>query len=175
MAYAGSGSKAFFRFSDVLRLLSPDPKLSSRMKNLLVITILCIIAISTSHGEGHVSLKLTSPSGFKGWTLATAKHSQGEWMNSTLVIVTKAEVEKTFKASRAFIEVWGFADSDTAIVVRSRNSHGPSWIEKFDLVTGKVVAECQGSNNLKDTPKWAQSWCDESKTDPEEAEGPSRR
>lgn len=96
-------------------------------------------------------------------------------MNSTLVIVTKAKVEKTFRASRAFIEVWGFADSDTTAVVRSRNSHGPSWIQKFDLATGKVVAECPGSDDFKDTPKWAQPWCDESKKDAEKAEAPNRR
>jgi hypothetical protein len=71
--------------------------------------------------------------------------------------------------SRAFIETWGFADSDKAVVVRSRNSHGPSWIEKFDIATGKVVAECQGSNSLENTPKWAQAWCDASKKEPEQA------
>jgi len=109
----------------------------------------------------------------QGWTLATAKHSQGEWMNSALVIVTKSKKEKTFRASRAFIEVWGFTDSDTTVVVRSRNSHGPSWIEKFDITTGKVVAECQGSSDLKDTPKWAQPWCDESKKDAEQVVPPN--
>lgn len=138
------------------------------MKTLLLTTLLCLLVVSTSHAEEQTSLKQTSNDGIRGWTLATAKHSKGEWMNSTLVIVTKAKVEKKFRASRAFIEVWGLADSDTAVVVRSRNSHGPSWIEKFDIATGKLVAECQGSNYLKDTPKWAQPWCDKSKKEAEQ-------
>ena len=144
------------------------------MKILLVTALFCVLAFSTSRAEEQTSLKLTSKGGIQGWTLATAKHSQGEWMNSTLVIVTKSKVEKKLSASRAFIEVWGFADSDTAVVVRSRNSHGPSWIEKFDVATGKLVAECPGSNHFKDTPKWAQPWCDESKKETEQVSGGNR-
>lgn len=133
------------------------------MKTLLVTALFWVLAVSASHAGGQPSLKLTSQSGIKGWTVATAKQRNGGWMNSTLVIVTASKVERTFRASRAFIEIWGFTDSDRHVVVRSRNSHGPSWIEKFDLATGKRVAECHGSNHLKDTPKWARPWCDESK------------
>ena len=139
------------------------------MKTLLLTIALSIAAVTTGHSDGQTSLKLTSASGIEGWTLATGKHSEGGWMNSTLVVVTGAKVKKSFNASRAFIEVWGFADSDTAVVVRSRNSHGPSWIEKFDIATGKLLAECQGSSYLKDTPKWAQPWCDEAKREAEQA------
>jgi hypothetical protein len=127
-----------------------------------------MLATPTSRAEDQSSLKLTSKSGLRGWTLATTKHAAGQWMNSTLVIVTPSKVEKKFVVSRAFIETWGFADTDTVVIVRSRNSHGPSWIEKFDIVTGKVIAECQGSNHLENTPKWAQPWCDESKEEAEQ-------
>ena len=112
-------------------------------------------------------LALESKDGIKGWTFATAVHSRGGWMNSTLVVVDERNVERKFHSSRAFIEKWGFSDSDTTVVVRSRNAHGPSWIEKFDISTGKLIAECQGSNSLKDTPGWAQPWCDEAKTSAE--------
>lgn len=139
------------------------------MKTLLLTLMLCLAAVRTGYAEDQISLKLTSQSGLQGWTLATARNSKGEWINSTLVIVTKSK-EETFRASRAFIEVWGFADlEDTAVIVRSRNLHGPSWIEKFDIKTGKLLAQCQGSNELKDTPKWAQPWCDASKQEAEQA------
>jgi hypothetical protein len=139
------------------------------MKTLLMAAMLCTLATSASRAEDQISLKLTSQSGVQGWTLATAKHSGGEWMNSTLVIFTPSKVEMKIRVSRAFIETWGFADSDKAVVVRSRHSHGPSWIEKFDIATGRVVAECQGSNHLEHTPKWAQAWCDASKNEAQAA------
>ena len=111
----------------------------------------------------HKFLTLESKGGLKGWTIATAEHSRGGWMNTTLVVVDKKKVKRKFQASRAFIERWGFADSDRAVVVRSRNAHGPSWIEKFDISTGELIAECAGSNSFEDTPRWAQPWCDAAK------------
>jgi hypothetical protein len=144
------------------------------MKHHFLAILVCVFAALPSYADDQITLRQTSRSGFKGWTVATAKHSQGTWMNSTLVIVTRDKVQQKIHASRAFIEVWGFTESDKAVVVRSRNAHGPSWIEKFDSTTGKLIAECPGSNHIKDTPTWAQPWCDESTKPAEQGTPPNR-
>lgn len=109
----------------------------------------------------HCELAKVSKSGLVGWTYAAGQHSRGDWMNDELCIARSKHDRTHISTSRAFIEVWAFTDNDTHVVTRSRHYHGPSWIEKFDISTGKLIDECEGSNFLKDTPKWAQPWCDE--------------
>lgn len=109
----------------------------------------------------HSSVFQKFKDGSRGWTEADAKHSRGEWMNHRLVIITTGKKKRTFNSSRAFIEDWGITDRGSCVVIRSRNEHGPSWIEKFKLSTGEPVAECQGSEYLPKTPMWAWGWCDE--------------
>jgi hypothetical protein len=96
----------------------------------------------------------------RGWTEAHHRHSKGSWMNGTLVVVTAAKEKKTFRASRGFIDRWGFADEGKSVVICSRNSHGPAWMEKYEIASGKLLAECSGSEFLESTPEWARPWCD---------------
>lgn len=98
--------------------------------------------------------------GPRGWTEAYHRHSTGSWMNGNLVVVTTAKEKKTFRAGYGFINRWGFADEGRCVVICSRNSHGPARIEKYEIASGKLLAECQGSKALEDTPGWAQPWCD---------------
>lgn len=101
-----------------------------------------------------------SKSRLVGWTYARGRHSRGMWMNNQLCIARNSQDRTLFNASRAFIEVWGFTDNDTHVVMRSRNAHGPTWIEKFSIDTGRLVAECSGFDS-PDTPEWARPYLDE--------------
>lgn len=126
---------------------------------LIVSSYLCLFCASA---EEHRSLEATSKNGIKGVTVATVRHSKGGWMNSALVLTGPGTSTKEFRISRAFIERWGFTDADKSVVIRSRNAHGPSWLAKYDIASGNLIAECSGSEEPKDTPEWARPFCDQS-------------
>lgn len=128
---------------------------------LLLVPMLGTFRAEEAKPGKHSSLFQKYKDGPRGWTEADRQHSQGEWMNNTVVVVTAAEERKTFHVARAFIEKWGFADGGKSIVTRCRNAHGPSWIDKFEIASGKLLAECSGSEHLENTPEWARPWCDE--------------
>lgn len=108
--------------------------------------------------RGHCLLPRVSQGGLVGWTHASGRHSRGMWMNKALRIARDGRLVREFKASRAFIEVWDLTDSDSCVIIRSRNAHGPSRIEKFRIDTGELVAEGSGSH---DVPAWAQPYSDD--------------
>ena len=109
--------------------------------------------------RGH-RLEATSESGIKGETVTKHRNSRGDWMNSLLILKQPGKDEKEFRSFYTWIEKWGFGDADKSVVIRSRNAHGPSRIEKYDIASGKLLAECSGSDLLKDTPEWARPFCD---------------
>ncbi len=76
-------------------------------------------------------------------------------MNTQLRIARDRRVIARFNVSRAFIDFWDFADKDTCVVIRCVNAHGPSWIQKYRIDTGELVAESSGSDD------WAKPYADE--------------
>jgi hypothetical protein len=76
-------------------------------------------------------------------------------MNDELRIARNRHLFARFHAQYVFIDFWNFADDDTTVVIRSVNSKGPSWIEKYRLDSGELVAEGSGST---DVPEWAKPY-----------------
>jgi len=116
-----------------------------------------ILVPSGSHAD-EISLKQTSKSGLQGWTLAKYKSGRGEWMNSTLVVTDRTGKVSKFRAEYGFIEQWGFVDNDTAIVIRSVNAHGPSYWQKFDIKSRKLIDDYFYSKSPNRTPSWAKTF-----------------
>ena len=105
--------------------------------------------------DGHCELPKVSHSGLVGWTYAAGRHSRGAWMNRELRISRRKKLLISFDADYAFIEDWIFTDHNTCVLCRSRNSHGPSSIEKFSIKTGEIVDGCSGTGDRDTIPKWA--------------------
>jgi hypothetical protein len=121
------------------------------------------VTFSDGHREiwtttGHCLLPKVSASGLVGWTHAVAQHSRGGWMNSQLRIARDGRLIAHFNVSRAFIDFWDFSDDDTCVVIRCVNAHGPSWIQKYRIDTGELVAEGSGRD---DGPDWAKPYADD--------------
>jgi hypothetical protein len=120
------------------------------------------VTLSDGHREvwtttGHCLLPKISRSGLVGWTHAVVQHSRGGWMNTQLRIARDGRLIAHFDVSRAFIDLWDFADNDTCVVIRCVNAHGPSWIQKHRIDTGELVAEGPCSGNV---PEWAKPYAD---------------
>ena len=121
------------------------------------------VTFSDRHQEiwtttGHCLLPKVSHSGLVGWTYGTTQHSRGGWMNTQLRLARDRRLIARFNVSRAFIDLWDFADKDTCVVIRCVNAHGPSWIEKYRIDTGEFVAEASASDNV---PEWARLYADQ--------------
>ncbi len=137
---------------------------------LLVVPLLGMVGAEEVKPGKHSSRFLGDKSGMRGWTEAKEWSSYaGEWMNSKLVVVTAAKEKKTFSGG-VFIRDWGFADKGKSVVIRSSAAHGPAWMQKFEIASGKLLAECPGSDSLEDTPEWARPWCDATELAKEEKE-----
>jgi hypothetical protein len=118
------------------------------------------VTLSDGHREvwtttGHCLLPKVSSSGLVGWTHAVGQHSRGGWMNTQLRIARDGRLIAHFDVSRAFIDFWDFTDKDTCVVIRCVNAHGPSWIEKYRIDTGDLIAEGSCSH---DVPEWAKPY-----------------
>src|SRR5438045_3605095 len=60
-----------------------------------------------------------------------------------------------------FIEEWAFADSDSAVIIKSRGRHGPAHYIKYDLRTGQVIDSVGLSTPYDRMPTWAQPFADD--------------
>jgi hypothetical protein len=111
------------------------------------------VEVTMSNGRRQVwtaslwcALLQNSQSGLLGWTYAAARPSRGAWMNNELCVARSKQDRTHLHASCAFTEFWAFTDRDTHVVVRSRNLHGPPWIERFHISTGQLIDSCSGNN-----------------------------
>src|SRR6266516_1154916 len=116
------------------------------------------VTFSDGHREmwtstGRCLLPKISNSGLVGWTHAVGQHSRGGWMNTQLRIARHGRLIAHFDVSRAFIDLWDFTDKDTCVLIRCVNAHGPSWIEKYRIDTGELVAEGPGSHDVREWAK----------------------
>jgi hypothetical protein len=112
--------------------------------------------------HGRAMLAKVSKGGLVGWTYAATQNLAPDhpWMNGSLILARRGRVLAKLEADDAFIEVWGFTDNDTCIVMRSRMLHGPSVIEKFNIATKERIGRCSNSDptSMED---WALPFWDE--------------
>ena len=108
---------------------------------------------------GKSMLPKVSATGLVGW----AKYDNLGYRNYPIFdnvrIVWPDEHHRDFPSRCSFIEAWDFADNNTAIVIKSREAHGAPNIQKYDLATGKVIADVDGWQN-EPWPPWAKPYED---------------
>ena len=79
-------------------------------------------------------------------------------MNTQVRIARDRRLIARFNVSRAFIDLWDFADKNSCVVIRCVNAHGPSWIQKYRIDTGELVAESSAGH---DASEWAKRYADQ--------------
>jgi hypothetical protein len=108
---------------------------------------------------GRCMLANVSPTGLVGWTRYTVRNHYGEPVNNILRVRFRDGRIKDFQHG-PFIEEWGFVDSDSAVVIKSRGRHGPASYIKYSLHTGKVMGSVDLSTPYGQMPSWAQPFAD---------------
>ena len=83
----------------------------------------------------------------------------GEPVNSILRVRFRDGSVKDFQHG-PFIEEWAFADSDSAVIIKSRGRHGPAHYIKYSLRTGKLIDSVGLSTPYDRMPTWAQPFAD---------------
>lgn len=103
---------------------------------------------------GKCSLAHVSRTGAVGWV-------QGNPEGGKVVLRLPDGKPKEFLPERApNVEDWGFADNDTAVVIKTRGRHGPAFCTKYAIATGKVTGNA-GPMGYEKMPKWAQPFSDD--------------
>lgn len=100
-----------------------------------------------------------SPTGLVGWTRYTARNDHGEPVNDILRVRFLNGRTKDFQHG-PFIEEWGFVDSDSAVVIKSRGRHGPANYIKYSLRSGSVLGSISLFMPRDQMPLWAQPYAD---------------
>ncbi|HEV3270917.1 MAG TPA: hypothetical protein VGZ93_01930 [Candidatus Methylacidiphilales bacterium] len=100
-------------------------------------------------------------SGLVGWIRFETRNDRGWPVTNTLRICCPPDGRHMdfMTESKPFIEEWAFADNDTAVIIKSRGSHGPAEFIKYSLITGKMLGEADGSD--KELPAWAKPFADQ--------------
>jgi hypothetical protein len=108
----------------------------------------------------NLDAKLGAPDGKLGWTTGThviGRHGH-ELHNNELVIYSGGSIVKRIKAEQPFIECWTWGDQYDHIAMRSREHHGPSVIEKFDVRFGEREGRMLGYEIGEKPPDWARTF-----------------
>jgi hypothetical protein len=103
-------------------------------------------------------------SGIVGWIqwggLDAAGRRQGK---DTVRIRLAGGSFKDFAANPAggqFIMDWGFADHDSAVVVKSMGHHGPASFIKYDIASGKATGHQDSYLPIESMAAWAKPYAD---------------
>ncbi|BCU78184.1 hypothetical protein [Luteolibacter sp. LG18] len=98
--------------------------------------------------KGQVMLAKVVGPGMVGWTYYTRFNDHHEPVNNTLrLCLRNGRAIRDFKAggSGPFIEGWALVDQDRAVVIVSCGRHGQHYYVKYDVATGRQLAEaCEG-------------------------------
>jgi hypothetical protein len=102
-----------------------------------------------------------SPTGLVGWTLYTSRNDYGRPVNSILRVRFLSGDTKGFEAY-PYIEQWGFADDDSAVIIKARGGHAdaPAYYVKYSLGTGKLLESVDFCTPYDQLPKWALPYAD---------------
>jgi hypothetical protein len=103
----------------------------------------------------HISRK-----GYVGWTRYTDRNDHQEPVNYLLRIRLLNGRVKDFPcfSQGPFIEAWGFADHDSAVVIQSEGRHGPDYYIKYDIATQRVLGTVEVSTPYNELPDWAKPY-----------------
>jgi len=123
------------------------------------------VRFSDGHSEvwtsfGRCMYAHVSPTGLVGWTRYTERNDYGEPVNNILRVRFPDRSVKDFRHG-PFIEDWAFADSDSAVIIKSRGRHGPAHYIKYSLRTGQVIDSVGLSTPYDRMPTWAQPFADD--------------
>ena len=78
---------------------------------------------------------------------------------TTVRIVWPDGHHRDFEGGDVFIEAWDFVADGSAVIIKSREAHGSPNVRKYDIETGKVLAEADGHFNQV-WPEWARAYAD---------------
>jgi len=104
----------------------------------------------------HAEQAKLGPGGLIGWTWAKERY-QELWVNEHLRVQRGKHLLFEVKSGKPFIEDWAFVTE--GVMVKSRATHGPAWIELFSLSTGKQI-ELITKAYTDDLPPWAKPFAD---------------
>lgn len=110
---------------------------------------------------GRAEMVKLAKSGLVGWTTFHRRNDRGWEVDDTLRVCWPPDGRhRDFKVeSKPFIEAWGFVDGDTAVVIKSRGSHGPAEYVKYRVADGALLGEADAGID-KALPDWAQPYAD---------------
>jgi hypothetical protein len=126
------------------------------------------IKVRFSDGDSEVWTSLStcmyaqvSPTGLVGWTLYTSRNDYGRPVNSILRVRFLSGDTKDFE-TYPYIEQWGFADDDSAVIIKARGGHAdaPAYYVKYSLGTGKLLENVDFCTPYDQLPKWALPYAD---------------
>lgn len=112
--------------------------------------------------QGNCMKPLVSTNGIVGWVHFTKEDERGYFMNDTLQLRLPDGSTKDFAPNKhgPFIEQWGFAEDNTAVVIQSRGGHGPALFIKYEIASGRVTGHQDGFVPDEQMPKWAKPYAD---------------
>ena len=124
------------------------------------------VRFSDGHSEvwtsdGRCMYALVSPTGLVGWTLYISRNDYGRPVNSILRVRFLSGQIKDFEAP-PYIEKWGFADNDSAVIIKARGGlpNAPAYYVKDSLDTGKLLESVDFCTPNDQLPEWAQPYAD---------------
>jgi hypothetical protein len=110
--------------------------------------------------QGRAAFPQVSSAGIVGFALFTKLIPPDPDFND-LRLVWPDEHHKDYasKPDRPIIEQWGFADNEATIVLQTRGTHGPAEFLKYNIATGKLIAQADVGVDSP-LPDWAQPYAD---------------
>lgn len=108
----------------------------------------------------HAEQAKAGPDGLIGWAWSKERYKDrgtNVWVNEHLRVQRGKELLFEVKSAKPFIEDWAFIAE--GVVVKSRATHGPAWVELFSLSDGKrttLIEKAFGD----DLPAWAKPYAD---------------
>jgi hypothetical protein len=123
--------------------------------------------VSVTFTDGHsekwtntreAMLPKVDKTGLVGW-------ARYETLYQDLPVFTKVRIVwpdghyRDFEGGDVFIEAWDFVADGSAVIIKSREAHGSPNVRKYDIETGKVLAEADGHFN-QGWPEWARAYAD---------------
>jgi hypothetical protein len=109
----------------------------------------------------HAEQAKVGPDGLIGWAWSKERYNDrgtNLWVNEHLRVQRGKQLLFDVKSGKPFIEDWAFIPE--GLVVKSRATHGPAWVELFSLSDGKrtTIIEKAFGDGL---PAWAKPYADD--------------
>ncbi len=109
----------------------------------------------------HAEQPKLGPDGLIGWAWSKERYNDRGtqlWVNEHLRVQRGKQLLFDVKSSKPFIEDWAFIPE--GLVVKSRATHGPAWVELFSLSDGKRITLIEKAFG-DGLPAWAKPYSDD--------------